>query len=416
MNDMPKYNVIRKDIDGQTYYIYIPENIREGTNLDVSLVYPGHSGIGNTAPSIENVINESDGQNRIFIYNKDQYTAGRNGNKNYNILDFLMDEIRDEYNVTLTTSNVDGYSASGDDALFYAINKINNGSENIPKSVLLIDPINSNQGIFDYSECHVEDFEALAENNVDIILFSRRTTIESSRDPLNHIQFYKDATDAGVHTLLVVSNHQHSADNHDSVGIYNAYGNDGWNDYFEGNISFEDIKNLSDYSIYMVDDNGNGEFINLGELDSLDSGIQNEIKNYLGGFVESNRGNKTTDYSFLGKLEDLISRADSLPEGVIRTSYLAALTYANEIRATIRGLSMSILGMLGSFSNGESTTEVPSGENDVIREMINSILKMLANIEAETRTIEDMAYNYEDVDKKLKNISERLLDSDVFDV
>ncbi len=129
--------------------------------------------------------------------------------------------------------------------------------------------------------------------------------------------------------------------------------------------------------------------------------------------TEESNEKPISNYNFLGRINNIISRADSLPDGVIRTGYLAALTYSNEIRSTIKGFSESVLSVLSNINMKDSTTEIPNEENKIVKEIINSILKMLANIEEETRTIEEMAHSYEDIDKKLL---ESLDDSDTFRV
>ena len=239
-------------VNGITYYAYLPEGANE---VDGTLYWTGSGGYEYNPFEYRQIADYYDNESKDYVFISNNIKREFNDNY-YNSLEALTQYLKDNgINVNFTKSL--GYSHGGDKCFKFGIRYLNDSYEsgNTPTQMTFIsfDPTSL---VGRGSKYHLSesDFETLQKNNSKVVVFATSTgrnryTNENYDDGYFMSGFCKN----GIDSLLISGN---SDLTHPQI-TKRAY-EDGWMDYFDGNIGLEEITNTVDYKIDIpVSENGN---------------------------------------------------------------------------------------------------------------------------------------------------------------
>lgn len=234
-------------VNGITYYAYLPEGANE---VDGTLYWTGSRGYQGNYHEYAQISGYYSDGNKGYVFISNDIDKEFNSNY-YNSLNALVKYLHEEKGISVNFTKSLGYSAGGDDCFEFGLRYLNDSYQNgnTPSQMTFIsfDPADTTYRVTQ------TDINSLQNNNSKVVIFTipynRKFYINnlSAKGKFITENFTKNNIDA----LVISGNFGHPA------ATKRAY-EDGWMDYFDGNIGLEEITNTVDYKIDIPTDDKNG--------------------------------------------------------------------------------------------------------------------------------------------------------------
>lgn len=293
-------------VNGITYYAYLPEGANE---VDGTLYWTGSSGYQGNYHEYAQISGYYSDGNKGYVFISNDIAKEFNSNY-YNSLNALVKYLHDEKGISVNFTKSLGYSAGGDDCFEFGLRYLNDSYQNgnTPSQMTFIsfDPADTTYRVTQ------TDINSLQNNNSQVVIFTipynRKFYINNSSAKGKFIT--ENFTKNNIDALVISGNFDHPA------ATKRAY-EDGWLDYFDGNIGLEEITNTVDYKIDIpVSENGNVTWKSY-DLATLQDAIVHpenydnidELNNAI-SYIDNNTIKISEDFisvvpDFLNKVENL---------------------------------------------------------------------------------------------------------------
>ncbi len=339
--------------EGGTYYdmsgycFYVPEDVDDST--PAFIYYPGSGGSGNDAAVIRSLIQEK-GPNQVIIIADTAYENTNTASTRYYN---LINNIAADNNASITNVSTMGFSAGGPATYAQLVYNVRNNPEGGPYNAVFCDVVNFNT--------NAEDLELIKQNEGTIMFLEPNGTSITAANTM---------AKNGVDVVLAWTSGSHAG----HVPLNKEALQNGLIDYVSG-VSTE-LANSDIYTFVVYNaETGKWDPITLEELAAKYEGVL------------FNSGDPYRYYEKLSTIEPLQSSNTFLGEKI------------NSLRSIIRNTNF-----LNSTSGiyFDSTTNIPSMEDDIVQSFFTSTSMLLNLLEKDTEKIIEIGNSIEDMNAELE--------------
>ena len=381
--------------DKKIVYISIPQQVNENTSLQV--YFPSRNGAnGEGVRKLANFAqflnyNDNNGGENIVI----SLPKGDSNILSQKQIEYIMDYIENTTGIRINnpTQNYSGMSLGGPNSVINFKNALKNYSGRV--DLTLYDPATRRQGYesrIALGSLTQEELEIMKQKNSTIRMIcplGHFKTVWSGEN--NNILL--SAARAGVNTITIAGNFEHEESLKFSL-------QDGWQDFFDGRINLNEIRDTRNYYIFYpsLDENGNMVFPTVDRNGQYDykytlKYFQESLKNFFNSNYFENEDER---YNFISAIRYLESSRVT-----IDFDYLSEIT---KIKDSTKALSNYEYKALSYGS-----TSLALSEEDVMLFLkSNDINDIGFDMFKDVGLIENAKDDYAKLDRQLREDSKRL--------
>ena len=246
-------------VDGNTFYVYFPNNVNDNSSINATLYYPGNTNYSskNEGISLTNMYNQNDNIDYAFISFSSTSNSSYNVEQRNDAVNTLIDYISDPNNNSphhydISINDVSGISLGGCKSTNHFLtllrNEYSTNNEVDQKKLILYDVYGygtSERPTYEPTFSN-EDIKLLEQNKSQLVFFTTDNRLnKSTNSNINPLKYSNNflntlAKSDVLHPIVVSSNIEHS----DMTRVTN---DTGWKLYLDGIINIEDIKNNVEY-------------------------------------------------------------------------------------------------------------------------------------------------------------------------